>query len=185
MKYQILPVMNPYQVEKLYSQMFHLFGNQYHPYNQVLLQISLKFRGLINIAIDEHAEQVGHIIYLPFNELGYQRMISPDFSEEDITLEDIFDPGRDEKIYIFVYSIYSQSFKLTKKLIEYTMKPVEKLRSKCSEDSLIFAEVVSKQGSLIAKRMSLEEYYRYTFEDEELVLYKSDLDTYLSVNMPS
>jgi len=161
------------------AQMKELFGEQSHLTDEIFYSISELFPGFVNIIRTEIQSQCGHIVFLPLNKVGYEKMISPSFAEKDILKSDLFDPSIDKKIFIFVYSIYGTNPYLTKYLIKETVKSIETQQNVDIEKSVIFAEVVSKRGDILARRLGLEKYFSYQYEDELLHLYKTSVKAYL------
>ena len=156
-----------------------LYGTQSHIPMSLLNYVAKNFKGFINIALNEDNEQVGHIVFIPLNRMGYNRMIDPEHSEEDLNKSDIFNSKDDQEMCLFVYSIYSLSYKLTKRLINETIIKIESLRPYLGDNSIIFTEVVTNKGGQLARRMSLEYYYSYNYQGETLNLYKSSIHDYL------
>ena len=178
MKYQLQKVSSTFQVESIFSKMDLLYGTQSHLLSQLVLLASNHFPGLVNIALDEQNEQRGHIVFIPFNEAGKQKILSPKMSESELNLEDLFDVNRDDKAYVFVYSIYSQNYHMTKALIQKTIISLQENELNLGS-SEIFTEVVSKEGRLLANKLSLYKSYEYSYENELIHIYDSSLNDFM------
>ncbi len=160
--------------------MNQLFGEQDHFKIELLEHVYLHFPRLINIAVDEYGEQIGHICFIPFNKSGYDKMLDPNLDEEDLSVEDLFKTNIDTEMYLFVYSIFAKTNLLCRRLVQETITAAKTYADFISPESIIFAEVVSKQGGLLAKRMSLSKYFSYKFRDQELHLFKSSISSYVN-----
>ncbi|CBW25746.1 hypothetical protein BMS_0853 [Halobacteriovorax marinus SJ] len=179
MSYSILNISTQEQVFEIYNQMNTLYSDQDHfPYS-VIEFVAKKYPGLIQIAKNELDIQVGHIFFIPLNERGYENMINPNHRENDLSTLDVFNDEEDSKMYLFVYSIYSESAKLTKKLIASTIEVAKKYNSQVDPSSMVFTEVVTRRGELLAKRMSLTKYHSYEFDNDTLHLYRTKLSDYI------
>ncbi len=180
MNYQIINALDDYLVENILSQMDILYLEQSHIPVKVLKYIAEKYEGFVNIALDKNKEQAGHIVYIPFNQQGYEKMISASVSEDQITIDDIYNPDLGHRhAFIFVYSIYSISSFLTKSLIRETLAPIDTIGANTISSSFIFAEIVSKRGELLANRMGLSKYHEYVYEGENITLFRSSIEKYL------
>ncbi len=180
MRYDIFNVCQVDQLESICNKMNQLFGEQDHFKIELLEHVYLHFPRLINIAVDKYGEQIGHICFIPFNKSGYDKMLDPNLDEEDLSVEDLFQKDIDAEMYLFVYSIFAKTSFLCKSLVKETITAARTYADFISPESIIFAEVVSKQGGLLAKRMSLQKYLSYKFRDQELHLFKSSISSYVN-----
>lgn len=179
MNYQVHSVSCLSQVRSIYEQMNDLYGEQDHYPYEILEQVYLNYPRLVNLATDEQGNQIGHICLVPFNKSGYEKMLDAESDESDLQSRDIFDQSKDKVMYLFVYSIYSKSSYLTKEFIRKTIEAAKEYHRFIDEESIIFAEVVSKEGGLLARRMNLRKYHTYTFRSQKLSLYKSSISGYI------
>ncbi len=179
MSYQIRNAASMADYNSVFSKMNEIFGEQDHLSVEILEYIKLNYPGFFQIMLEQDVHK-GHILFLPLNEVGYERMISPLFSEKDMKLEDLFHRFYDSKMYLFVYSIFSENPKLTKQLIKSTVDTAKNILDSVDYESIIFAEVVSHKGSLLAERLTLKHYHSYDYYGEGINLYKSTIENYVA-----
>lgn len=173
------------QIQEIYRAMDELYGPQAHFPLDVFLLAAKRHPGFFRIAVDSSGQHIGHVCFLPLNESGYQRMLSPHHSEVDMTTEDIFDKEKDKTLYCFVYSINGSHSLLTKNLVQQTVLEVRECIHSVSEDSIVFAEIVSRAGGLLATRMGMKKYHSYMYENNELEIYKASCQEYLNSFPPA
>ncbi len=170
-------------IQKLYHQMQDLYGVQSHINEDLLLKLATHYPQLFLIGLNEKMEISSHLIALPLNSRGRLRMTDDSTFEADLTEEDfLLAPSERECLYIFIYSIYGKSDFQSVKMIKSLYRAIEALEHSCHKDSLLFAECVSDQGRRISERMGLFRYHTYIFEGEELFLYHSTLNKFLTFN---
>ena len=179
MQYKIENVTQPHQVKEIYEKMNQLFVDQDHFPIKIIEKASKDFPGLIQIAYDNSGIQIGHILFIPLNKLGYDNMLDPNHDESKLAGDDIFNIEKDKTMYLFVYSIFSLRKRLTKELVSSTVAALQEYSSRIDQESIIFTEVVTTEGERLAKRMSLEKYHSFTFKEESLHLYKSRIEKYI------
>ena len=179
MEYNIVNVSSSLQVNEIYEKMNQLFVDQEHFPIKIIEKASKEFPGLINIAYDSDGIQNGHILFIPLNKTGYDNMLDPKHDESKLSENDIFDIKNDNFMYLFVYSIFSLRKRLTKELISSTVLALQEYSSLLDPESIIFTEVVTTEGERLAKRMSLEKYHSFNFNEETLHLYKSSIEQYI------
>lgn len=177
---KIKPVSSILEINQIYLQMNELFGEQDHIPGEVLLNVSKKYKSFVQVITNENSCQLGHIVFIPFNKSGYNKMLNPELDESDIKISDLFDSEIHKKMFIFVYSIYARSSFQAKAMVEQTVCEIKSFHHSIDVDSFIFAEVASKEGGLLANRMSLKEYHSYEFRGEKLYLYNTSLSEYVS-----
>lgn len=161
--------------------MNELYGEQDHLPIDVMTYASQIFPDLFIEALEYEKKHSGHICFIPFNKKGHEKMLSPHFPEDQMTPEDIYHPEFDDELFIFVYSIYGSKRAITKTLIEKTVQSCRQIIDKpMIKSSYIFAETVSKQGVLLAKRMGLKHHLSYQYQNETLLIYQTTLDNYIN-----
>lgn len=167
-------------LEIIFQEMTEVYGPQSHIPKEVLLELAKTFPELF-VRVTKKDESLGHLIILPFNADGVTKITDDESFEEDIKLDDFqLNFSKDQSIHFFIYSIYGKSNFSKAKLIKQVQKAVSKYANIFDENnSQIFAEVVSIHGERISTRLGLSHYMTYTFDDEELHLYKTNFLKFL------
>lgn len=170
--------------EETFKSMKVLFGEQSHIPVDVLLQVSKIYPNLFIDVTDDKSSNLGHLVILPFNESGLEKITDEHSFEEDLNLND-FEiskiPG--SQIYLFVYSIFGRNKITSAKLVLKTYEAIKELSKIYNpKTSLIFAEVVSETGKKISQKMNMHHYHTYDFDDETLELYKATFEEFLSAS---
>lgn len=140
-------------IRALYAQMGELYGEQSHIAHSLLLTLTQTYPELFLLGKDSTGTIYSHLIALPLNRKGYEKMTDDSSYEADFTLEDFVlarQPGAE--IYIFIYSIYGRTSFQAVKMIKALYCAIDALGAYCHKDSLLFAECVSSEG----KRLSVE-----------------------------
>lgn len=170
-------------VKLLYEQMQSLYGEQSHIPHELLLKAAAHYPELFRLGFDRENNLVSHLIALPLNPIGAQKMQDDSTYEEDFRVGDFyFEQSESEKLSIFIYSIYGKSDFLAAKMIRSLYQAIVNLNAKCHKESLLFAECVSPQGKRISESMGLARYQTYVFDGEELFLYRLGLEEFIEVN---
>ena len=82
-------------IEAIYGKMDEIYGRQEHISSHIIKNIGELFPGLCL-----YVKSTGdHILYIPFNKTGYERMLSDELSEADIQMSDIYNPSIDKNVY--------------------------------------------------------------------------------------
>lgn len=172
--------------KKIFSETFKtmkvLFGEQSHIPFDVLLELSKLYPDLFLDVTDKNGKNLGHLIILPFNELGVLKITDDKSYEEDLSLLDFeISASPNSPIYLFVYSIFGRNKITSAKLVLKTYEAIARLSKIYNEEkSYIFAEVVSPTGKRISEKMNMSHYHTYEFDGEELELYKASFSDFLS-----
>ncbi len=179
----IKPIESTSDIGELYAQMGELYGEQSHIPHFVLLTLAQIYPDLFLLGKDSTGKICSHLIALPLNKKGHEKMTDDSSYEADFTLDDfVLARQRGEEIFIFIYSIYGRSDFQAAKMIKSLYRAIEALGAHFHKDSLLFAECVSREGQRISERMGLVCYCTYVFDGEELFLYQSSLNNFLTHN---
>lgn len=166
--------------QEIMDQMSEIYGEQNHIPSEVLLKVASIHPDLFQ-AMYQDGKMVGHLVILPFNEKGSEKIVDLDNDESDFELND-FALVRDQNspINFFVYSIYGKNHRFSFQMIEAMLKGVKTYENKIASESVVFAECVSDQGVRMSERLGLKKYHTYTFRDEELHLFKASIADFVS-----
>lgn len=176
----LLSLSNPEIYFAITNQMTEIYGEQNHIPSDILLTVANTHPDLFQ-AMYQNGEMVGHLVILPFNEKGSEKIVDLENDESDFELSD-FALTRDvnSPINFFVYSIYGKNHRISFQMIEAMLKGVKTYEGKISPESIVFAECVSDQGVRMSERLGLRKYHTYTFRDEELHLFKASVTDFVS-----
>lgn len=176
----LVSLSNPQIYQEIMDQMSEIYGEQNHIPSEVLLEVASVHPELFQ-AMYHDGKMVGHLVILPFNERGSEKIVDLDNDESDFELND-FALVREQSspINFFVYSIYGKNHRISFQMIEAMLKGVRTYENRISPESIVFAECVSDQGVRMSERLGLKKYHTYTFRDEELHLFKTSVGHFVS-----
>ncbi len=160
-----------------------LYGEQSHINEAVILHLAKLFPELFLISYDDKNEDNSHLIILPFNKSGLEKITDDNTYEEELLLSDFSIDFNQAPTYFFVYSIYGKTTRLSAQMIKQTYSAVLKYSEFFNKkESFIFAEAVTPAGKLISSRMGLTNYQTYIFDGEELFLYRAFFNEFIERN---
>ena len=162
------------------DQMTEIYGEQDHIPCEILLNVASIHPELFQ-AMYQDGKMVGHLVILPFNEKGSEKIVDLDNDESDFELSDFaLTRSQNAPINFFVYSIYGKNHRISFQMIEAMLKGVKTYENQIAPESVVFAECVSDQGVRMSERLGLKKYHTYTFRDEELHLFKASIADFVS-----
>lgn len=178
MKHKLVSLNETQNFREVTEQMDDIYGEQEHIPDHILKILSEKYPELFQVLYSDH-ELVGHLVVLPFNEVGLTKITDDENDEGDFELTD-FNLNRSSAspVYFFVYSIYGKNIHASTYMIKQMCRGVKSYEKEVSEASFIFAECVSPEGVRLSEKLGLRLYHSYNFRGTDLHLYKTGLQNF-------
>lgn len=189
MKYKLVSLNETLSFREVTEQMNDIYGEQEHIPDHILKILSHEYPELFQVIYSNNA-LVGHLIVLPFNEVGLKKITDDENDEGDFELTDFnLNRSSNSPVYFFVYSIYGKNVHASTHMIKQMCSGVKSYEEEVSDSSFVFAECVSREGIRMSEKLGLRLYHSYNFRGTDLYLYKTDLNNFGSVfsslNKPS
>lgn len=162
---------------RITNEMENLFGDQSHIRADVIEKVYSIDHNLV------YSGSEGHLVILPLNHIGYEKILNPNLEEEDLNIYDLASSQNGEEVYFFVYSIFGKTPHDAFFLVDLTRKSVERfaILNNISRSSKIFAECVTKQGARLCKRLGMMNSHVYRYRDELINIYQTGYLRFLAV----
>jgi hypothetical protein len=138
------------------------------------------FPQLSQIAFDDFGNEQGHLIAIPLNRGGYLKIMSAKTTDMDMIQGDIFNPDKDDKLYIFIYAIFSKMPEFTLKLMRQLITTLELLPKGITTHSCIFTESITTGDKPISEKLGLSLSYTYQLQGETLNIFQADYQKFLN-----
>ena len=178
MKYKLVSLNETQNFREVTEQMDDIYGEQEHIPVHILKILSGKYPELFQV-IYSGESLIGHLIVLPFNEVGLHKITDEENDEGDFELGDFnLDRSSGSPVYFFVYSIYGKNIHASSQIIKQMCFGVKSYEKEVSSVSFIFAECVSPEGIRLSEKLGLRQYHTYNFRGTDLYLYKTNLETF-------
>lgn len=168
-------------IKDVYNRMDSKFGEYIFLPKEGLSRVANTdgFPQLSQIAYDELGNEQGHLIAIPLNQEGYLKVLSPKSTEVDMIQQDIFNPEKDLKLYVYIYAIFSKGPEYTVKLMQQLVNTMSTLPNGFTADSCLFMEAISTCGNKTSERLGLSLAYSYQLQGETLNIFQADFQKFL------
>lgn len=138
------------------------------------------FPQLSQIVFDDLGVEQGHLVAIPLNRGGYLKVMSEKTTDMDMIQGDIFNPDKDDKLYIFIYAIYSKRPESVLKLMRNLISTLETLPKGITAHSCIFTESITTGDGAISEKLGLSLSYTYQLHGETLNIFQADYQKFLN-----
>lgn len=160
------------------AQMDDIYGEQAHIPESIFSELVKIYPELFQGKFEEEGLK-GHLIILPFNEKGMEKITDFENDEGDFEVTDFeLNPTPETPVYFFVYSIYGQTQRYSIQMIKLMVQGIKTWTARVSSGSFIFAECVSPEGVRLSEKLGLRLYHSYNFRGTDLHLYKTGLQNF-------